>query len=221
MPIPSPPTQQDIAVRLRAVIPARWFPDDAPVLDTVLTGLSCVWATLFQMLDTVRAQTRIATATGSGLDLVAFDFFGPRLQRRPQQSDTSLRDAIRRELLRERATRPALAALLTELSSQPPRIFEPSRPADTGAWCVATGYGLAGAWGSLALPYQCFIDITPAAGPGLARVAGWNAGAGWGVGPIEYAGPDMLQGQASSAEINRAIAAVMPAGAIAWVRIHA
>lgn len=78
---------------------------------------------------------------------------------------------------------------------------------------------MAGGWGSLTLPYQCFVDVTPAAGVGIAQVAGWNIGAGWGVGPIEYAGPEMLQGQLTQTDIHQAIAAVLPAGAVAWVRI--
>jgi hypothetical protein len=229
MAIPDPPSAADIAARIRAVLPARWFPDTTPVLDAVLAGLSDVWRMLFLMLDQVRAQTRIATATGAGLDLVALDFFGPRLLRGLAQGDAAFRAAIRRELLRSRATRPALEAMLADLTAGPagladlsgpqPRIFEPSRPADTGAWGVACAWGVAGGWGSLALPYQCFVDVTPAAGTGIAQVVGWNRGAGWGVGPIEYAGLEMLQGQLTHADINRAIAAVLPAGAIAWVRI--
>lgn len=219
MSIPAPPNAAGIAARIRAVLPARWFADESPVLDAVVAGLSEVWRQLFLMLDQVRAQTRIATATGAGLDMVALDFFGPRLTRGLAQGDVALRAAIRRELLRSRATRVALHDMLTDLSGGAPRIFEPSRPADTGAWGIACAWGMAGGWGSLTLPYQCFVDVTPAAGVGIAQVAGWNIGAGWGVGPIEYAGPEMLQGQLTQTDIHQAIAAVLPAGAVAWVRI--
>ena len=74
--------QQDILARLRTVLPARWFPDDAPVLDGLLNGLASGWSFAYQQLQYVKAQTRIATATDVWLDIIALDFFGGRLVRR-------------------------------------------------------------------------------------------------------------------------------------------
>ena len=36
----------DMAARLRAALPARWFGDVAPVLDAVLAGIGAIWAAL-------------------------------------------------------------------------------------------------------------------------------------------------------------------------------
>jgi hypothetical protein len=166
---------QDIVARLRAALPQHWFADDAPVLGAVLGGFGAVWSQLHCMLRTVQRQSRIGSAEGEMLDMIAGDFFGARLVRRPGQGDTAFRAAILRELLRERATRAALTAVLTDLTGAAPRIFEPARPADTGAWGQALGYGVAGGWGSLALPFQCFVQVRRPSGQGIAGVEGYEA----------------------------------------------
>lgn len=165
----------DIGGRLRAALPLHWFADDAPVLGAVLSGFGAVWARIYDMLQTVRRQSRIGTADGAMLDMIAGDFFGTRLVRRAGQGDAAFRAAILRELLRERATRAGLVGALSDLTGNAPRIFEPSRPADTGAWGRAWGYGVAGGWGSLALPFQCFVQVRRPSGQGIAGVAGYEA----------------------------------------------
>jgi hypothetical protein len=102
--------QQDMLTRLRTVLPTRWFPDHAPVLDGLLNGLASGWGWAYQLLQYVKAQTRIATATDVWLDIVAHDFFGSRLSRRPGQSDTAFRSRIQREIFRERGTRGAIVS---------------------------------------------------------------------------------------------------------------
>ncbi len=164
----------DIAARLRAALPLHWFADDAPVLGAVLDGLGAGWARLYDMLQFVRRQSRIGSAEGAMLDMVATDFFGAWLGRRPGQGDDPFRAAVLRELLRERATRAGLAAALADLTGRPPDIFEPSRPADTGAWGIALGYNAAGGYGSLALPFQCFVRVRRPTGAGIANVAGYE-----------------------------------------------
>ena len=79
--------QQDMMARLRTVLPTRWFPDSAPVLDGLLSGLASGWSWAYQQLQYVQAQTRIATATDVWLDIIANDYFGGRLGRRAGQSD--------------------------------------------------------------------------------------------------------------------------------------
>ena len=74
--------QQDMLARLRAVLPTRWFPDSAPVLDGLLSGLASGWSWVYQQLQYVKAQTRIATATDIWLDIIADDYFGSSLARR-------------------------------------------------------------------------------------------------------------------------------------------
>lgn len=211
---------QDMLARLKATLPARWFPDSTPILDGMLTGLAQTWANLYAKLAFVRLQTRLATATGGFLDAISRDYLGATLPRRLSEPDVAYRVRIRKELLRERNTRAALVSVLTDLTGRAPIVFEPSRPADTGAYAAAAGYGAAGGWGSLALPFQCFVTAYRAQGSGIATVAGYGGpNGGYGGGGIEYASLSMVQGQITDADIDAAVARVMPVSSIAWTRI--
>jgi len=210
----------DMLSRLKATLPSRWFADTTPVLDGLLTGLAATWSWLYGALAYTKLQTRIATATDSFLDAITTDFFGLRLPRRPAEPDAAFRPRIQRELLRARDTRAAVIVVLTDLTGRPPHIFEPTRPADTGAWCGPLGYGVAGGWGSLMLPFQCFVTAFRAQGSGIASVAGYGQPAGgYGHGAIEYASLSMLTGEITDADITQSIASVMPVSTIAWTRI--
>ncbi len=218
---------EDFLQRLRAVLPSRWFPDQSPVLDGVLKGLASAWAWLYDTLSFVRAQARIGTAFGIWLDVIAADFFGPRLKRRPAQSDDDFRASIRRELVRERGTRAAVSAALSDLTGRAPVIFEPARTSDTGGYGGlrggggGIGYGVAGGWGSLGLPFQFFVAAYRPHGTGIAAVAGWNASTGaYGVGALEYASLLMITGQVTDSDIFASVAAVLPVNTIAWVQIR-
>ncbi|HEX3350119.1 MAG TPA: hypothetical protein VHS58_18675 [Acetobacteraceae bacterium] len=193
---------QDVLARLKAVLPLRWFPDATPVLDGLLTGLASAGAALYGMLNYVQKQARIATVTDSFVDLAVQDYCGQRLFRRSGESDSAVRARLSREVVRLRATRGAMAAALTDLTGRTPTIVEPARAADTGGYGVACGYGAAGAWGSAAMPFQCFVTAyRPIAGAQLPP----------GAPPIE--------GSVGDAEILAAVAAVTPAGAIAWTAL--
>ena len=217
---------QDMAARIRAVLPTRWLADDTPILDAVLSGLGTAWAWVYDLLSYVRSQTRIASASDIWLDVIAQDFFGANLARQNGESDGTFRQRVQRELFRERATRAAINAALTDLTGRAPIIFEPSRPTDTGAYgsahstAVGLAYGVTGAWGSLALPFQCFVTAFRPNGSGVALVAGWGTPAGaYGVGAIQYATPAMIEGQVTDAEIAARVAAIMPTASISWINI--
>jgi hypothetical protein len=209
----------DMLARLKSTLPRGWFTETAPLLEAVLAGLANVWSGLFGALVYTRAQTRIATATDVFLDQIAADFLGARLPRQSVEPDASYRIRIGRELLRERGTRNAVIKVLQDLTGRTPAVFEPSRPADTGAWSGPLGYGVAGGWGSLMLPYQCFVTAFRAQGSGIAKVAGYGGPAGYGQGPIQYANLSMLTGIVTDQQISAAIAHVMPVSTIAWTRI--
>lgn len=218
--------QYDMLGRLRAVLPTRWFPDNAPVLDGLLGGLASGWSWAYAQLQYVKIQTRIATATDVWLDIIAQDFFGARLARRFGQDDAAFRDKIKQELFRERGTRAAIIAALEDLTARAPNIFEPARSADTGGYSSLAGaggglaYGTAGGWGSLTLPHQCFITAYRPLGIGIASICGWNQVAGgYGSGIIEYTNLEMVQGQVTDREIYAAVADVLPVATIGWVRI--
>jgi hypothetical protein len=217
--------KQDMLARLKAVLPARWFPDDTPMLDGLLSGLAAAWSWCYDLLQYVRLQTRIATATDVWLDVIAQDFFGPRLTR-DGQSDDALRRRIRLELVRERGTRSAVASVLQDLTGRAPLIFEPARTTDTGGYgglgqtVTGLGYGQAGGWGSLNLSFQCFVTAFRPQSGGIATVAGWCSQAGgYGAGAIEYASLEMIQSQVADSSIYAAVADVLPVTAIAWTCI--
>ena len=124
--------QSDFSARLLAVLPARWFPDTAPVLDGLLAGLANAWAYLYALLQFVVLQARIATATGVFLDMISADFFGTSLPR-GAMNDASFRAAILPRILRQNGTRQGMAAGMLALTGSAPAIIEPFRPSDCGA----------------------------------------------------------------------------------------
>ncbi len=215
-----------MTARIRAVLPARWFADETPILDAVLTGLGTAWAWIYDLLGYVTSQTRISTASDIWLDVIAQDYFGTSLVRGTGESDSALRQRIQRELFRDRATRAAISAALTDLTGHAPIIFEPLRPADTGGYgsasnaAVGLAYGATGGWGTLTLPYQCFVTAYRPTGSGIAQVSGWGASAGgFGIGSILYATTTMIDNQVTDLDIAATVAAVAPTATIAWLRI--
>ena len=155
--------QQDILSRLKQVLPLRWFPDETPVLDTLLNGVAWAWAWVYELLQYVITQARISTAETAWLDLIATDFFGSGLDRRVGENDDSYRHRILVELIRERGTRQAVISSLLDQTGRPPAVFEPANTLDTGGYGSISGhasgiaYGTAGGWGSLNLPFQFFV----------------------------------------------------------------
>jgi hypothetical protein len=185
--------QTDMLARLKTVLPQRWFPDTTTILDGVLTGLANVWASLYSLLAGVRLQTRIATATDGFLDMASGDFFGSALPRLSGETDAAFRIRIDKEMIRDRATRPAVIAALTDLTGRTPAVFEYARPADTGSYNLALGYNTGGGWGSLNLPFQAQVTAYRPISPPVAI-------------------PD--------SDIQAAILAVLPAATTAWLSIR-
>jgi hypothetical protein len=214
--------QADMCARIRAVLPVRWFADSTPMLNGLLSGLGWMWSWAYSILYYVRMQTRIGTATDVWLDVIASDFFGERLQRRVGQSDDAFRALIQSGLLREHGTRQSIVSAVQDLTGRVPIIFEPMRTSDTGGYSLGgIGYGTAGGWGNMSLPFQCFVTAYRPTGSGIALVAGWGCATGaYGVGAIEYASLAMVQGQVTDGDIAAAIADVLPVAAIAWTRIE-
>jgi hypothetical protein len=205
----------DIISRIKAVLPTRWFPDTSPVLNALLCGPATAWSTLYTLLALVRSQSRLATVAGDFLDGFSRDFFGGRLDRRPAETDDLYRQRVAAALVREHATRTSLEVVLTDLTGRPPGIFEPARPADTGAYAgPALGYGVAGAWGNLSMPFQVFVSAYRLPPAGISNVAGYGTG-----GPLARASLAETGGQVSDSDIYAAITSVMPTASIAWTRI--
>jgi hypothetical protein len=225
--------QSDFVGRLRAALPAGWFPvtgstdaaSSTPVLDAVIAGLASTWASLFSSLQFVANQARVGTASAVWLDVAARDFFGLGLPRKASEADSGYAARIKANLLRPETTRHAMAVNLTALTGRAPVIVEPARPADTGGYSRGgAGYSTAGVYGSLALPFQIFITVYRPTNGGVANVGGYYLGASWagggyGVGAIEYATPSMIQGAVTDADILATINTTKPAGSLVWARI--
>jgi hypothetical protein len=171
----------DFKARLRATLPVRWFPDTAPVLDALLGGLASAWASVYALLQYMRLMARISTAAGTTLDFIAGDYFGRALVRRIGEADFFFAARIKAELLKPRATRAAVITAVTRLTGVAPLVFEPSRPADTGAYnsAVSLGYGVAGGYGSYARQSQFYIVVTHGVLNGPPLVGGYYKGSGW------------------------------------------
>lgn len=253
--------QADIVGRLKAVITSTWFPNtsqgqlsNSPVLDGLLNGVAWVWAQTYSLLQFAKLQTRIATASGVFLDIIALDFFGSFIKRRNAELDNSFRVRIKKELFREKATRAGLIKALTDLTGRVPGVFEPAYPLDTGGYGrtgmpagTGLGYGVAGGYGCLLLPFQYFLTPYRPTGGGIATVAGWGGAlvvtpltdgsgnqiggltvagpfygmpGGWGVGAIEYADLSMVNTPVTDQAIYDVINDVRPATTIAWTSIR-
>ena len=214
-------TTSDMAARIMSVLPTNWFSDTSPNLYALVTGLGSLWSWLYGLLQSVRLQSRIATASGIFLDIAAQDYCGGALSRRVSESDGLFSARIRANVLAPRVTRQALIAALVQLTGRHPNIFEPRNPSDSGGYSTNTlGYNLTGGYGSMLLPYQVFVT---AYRPNLTTVS--NSG-GYNLGPGGYNNPPMFyveinqdSGTLSDAEIYNTIAAMLPVNAIAWTRL--
>ena len=215
--------RSDFAARLGALIPHGWFANGlSPLRDALLQGIASGLSFAFSLLVYVRAQTRIATASDGFVDMIAGDFFGDALRRQAGQTDASFRAVIIANLFRERGTRAAVSALLMQLTGRAPLIFEPTRPADTGAYGGPTlGYGVAGGYGSLLLPYQAFVTAYRPEGFGVPSVAGYGISTGGYSTPSQasYVSIYAATGALADNDIYAAIESMRPVGTQIWVRL--
>lgn len=206
------------ADRLRRVLPQGWFSDADPVLDALLAGFAAVWDVLQSQVNDTRAQARLLTATGDWLAARVGDYLPPTFRRRSNETDEPFAQRASAEILRPRATRPALERLLTDEGATPFGIFEPGRPADTGGYGVAMGYDVGGAYGSLLTPNQVFLDVTRPYAGGIASTGGYGIALGYDSGGGAWRSKSEIKGGITEGEFMASVASVMPAGGTAWVR---
>lgn len=214
----------DVFQRLKRILP-RWFGEDqgpTPVVDGLLQAPATALSGVHALYAYAKLQTRIATATGGWLDLIAHDFFGGEVVRQSGQSDASFRAVIIAELFRPKATRPAVIEAITRLTGTPPRVFEPGRAADTGGYGVGCGYGVAGGYGSLDMPAQAFVEVVRPRLTGTPNVSGYGHPAGGfnTAAPIEWSA-SLDPAHVVDAQIYAALNRVRPVGVTLWVRIVA
>jgi hypothetical protein len=109
---------------------------------------------------------------------------------------------------------------LLALTGRTPSIFEPRNTQDTGGYNKAMGYGVAGGYGCLSLPFSFFVTAYRPVGGGIANVNGYGGYlGGYGVGAQEYGSLSLVLGQVTDASIQQAVARVTPAGTTAWMNI--
>jgi hypothetical protein len=220
----------DLISRLWAVLPKRWFAEQSPNLEALLTGIATPGVGLYNLITYVISQTRLMTATDDWLDLISNDYFGFNLARKSNEGDSPYRSRIQAALRREAATRSAVSDGLADLIGIQPVIFEPANCADAGSYGVMDGnlqipstgmaYGQVGGWGSLALPLQFFVTAIRPATPGLGMLAGYGTpNGGYGRGAISYVDLSVLPGHVSDADIQATLCSLLPVNAVAWLRI--
>lgn len=215
--------QNDIYTRLKGLLPPTWFGDSSPILTGALIACSSALAWCYSLYLYAKLQTRISTATDGWLDIAAYDFFGKNLQRSAGQSDDLFRNQMKISLFRERGTRQAIIDILEDMTGKTPYIFEPQRPLDTGSYGgPMIGYGAAGGYGSLMLPYQAFVTAYRPSGSGIPYIAGYSSTpSGYSVASRgEYASQNMITGSITDAQVYEAIAAVKMEGTLVWVRLQ-
>jgi hypothetical protein len=129
----------DILARLQTLIPQAWFESAPPILQGVLTGSAAIDANIYALVAYAKLQTRIRTATGGWLDLIALDFYGNALPRQTGESDTNYRTRILAGLFSKANTRAVISAALADLLGSVPVIIESWSLLDTGMWDGTTG----------------------------------------------------------------------------------
>ncbi|ONG55748.1 hypothetical protein BKE38_08760 [Pseudoroseomonas deserti] len=221
---------EDFRARLRSHLPVGWFPDNAPVLDAVLGSIATHKSFSMEQLDYVGDQARISTLRDVFLNMFADEFFGKgMLPRRVGEADGNYRARIKRELFRDRGTRPAMVGVIEDLTGTEPVIFEPMNARDTGAYNINMAYNSAGRYGSNLMPYQVIIDVTRGATVGgvpgaqgygnKPRAAYPKAIGGYGRGAMMYATPSDIKADVTDETIINAINATRPVGTTVWVKI--
>lgn len=216
----------DIVSRVKRLIPNRWFKWVAPYRDAVLGGLADSAAWNYTLIGYAKAQTRLATAYGIWLDILAFDFLGGTLTR-DGLLDDAFRAVIRATILQERVTRAGMLSAVTKVTGLTPIIFEPWNTGDTGAYgnqaagIIAGGqfgYGVGkGGYGSMNLPAQAFMQIYRLTPSGVPNVDGWTGTiGGYGVGAIEYVNSNTVLEGITDAVIYKVINLTKATGSVIW-----
>jgi len=212
-------TEGNIFDRLLSLLP-NWYSDGTPILSALLQGIAYTYSFIYSLIRYATYQTRISTATGGWLDMIAYDYYGNSLVRGPVQSDDSFRREILMGLFQEKATRKAINNVVFQLTGSTPRIFEPLRVPDTGAYGAPNfGYGLAGGYGSDLLPYQAFIKVKALPRVGIPFIAGYGSSVGAYRTPSqeEYFPIGSLVSQVTDAQIYSALDKTKPVATILWV----
>jgi hypothetical protein len=239
-------TPAQFGQRIAQNIPRGWLSQSA-----LFNGIASLkFLTIGQQLQFVyqgmqyalKAQ-RLAGETSPELDNASLDYFGSvvgplsvlALPRKAGQSDSSYLSQISSRLLARGVTRDNIIADVKAFSGAILTLFEPRRPADTGAYGTGQeavfqnlAYNVAGGYGSLELPYQAFGQISAVPGLLVPNVMGYyppaptfpsppTALGGYGVGAISYINASGSSTTPTQAQIFEYISDLILAGTVLWI----
>lgn len=160
-------TKQQFAELLVGNFPDDWSSDEARqpggVLYSLFLGLGVPHEVLSENIHFTFNACRIMTATDSGLDTIATDFFGGNLKRYKNESDELYRQRILVHLLAEKGTIRGIRRAIEVLTGFTPQIREPwnRRTFPVAYYDVKTERGLYWDKSRLFAPelrYQLFVD---------------------------------------------------------------
>lgn len=215
--------QNNIVSRLASVLPPSWFQSPSTNETGLLNGFANVAAYIYSLVSFAKNQTRIATASGFFLDLIALDYFGNYFRRKIGENDAVYSQAIRNEILIPRQTRGAIQSVVGNLTKSPVTIFEPWNANDSGgfnmrfAFCEPTS-----AFGSNAYPYTIFVTAVEPPGAGIPSLSGFgNTWSGFNSGAFYFADLSTVTGGVTNQNIYDAINQTRAAGITAWVNVSA
>lgn len=145
----------DLAERIRVVLPRGWFPTAAekqtPVLDAILLAFAAPWSILYSLVQYIKLQTRISTSTGNFVEFFARDFFGDDLPRNDGEKDADYAKRIEEYFFTKRNTRTAFDDAYTKGS-----ILEPWNAQDCATYSHSS-YDASSRYGSRSAPATVFV----------------------------------------------------------------
>lgn len=210
---------KDMAARIAATLPP-WVPTSLPIINAVLTGIAKGFSSVYVLLQFMRAQSRVRTASGGFLDLISLDYFGTNMVRRTGEPDATFQARLLKELLRPRVTVAAIRQMLIDLTGRIPIITEPGNPANIGGLDT----------GPLALDIdgcsivvagnQVFITAFRPQGNGVPLVSGADSfESGLDIGFLSLIDLSQITGNISDTEITAQILRTVAAGIDAEITI--
>lgn len=140
---------QRLTDQLIELVPPSWTSVEAKkrggVFWTLMTAIATIFSLVKIVIAQVKAQFRLATATGIFLDAYSQDYFGTgtirALPRFIGESDDSFRSRIQAEILRQKATKPGIRRAVAQVTGASPIIVEDIDINTSSSW---GGYSLDG-----------------------------------------------------------------------------
>ena len=208
--------------RLYGKLPVGWFPadpTDAPMISSIIGAVAVVAANTYAQLSYTNAQTRLLTATGIYLDMIANEYLGYfNFPRRQNEDDDTYRLRILNEILRPRGTKAAIISALHDLTGYYPTIFHPVD--DAQGWDMDYFDSPTMLLGDYNLPYTSWVEIRLPPGAGIPYAEGWDSGFYDADDGFAYGDDAELASIVGQQEIFNTITLTAPDGVSVYVYAH-